>query len=55
MAGAQARHGRSGRPRHGPRIRRGSHEITPYLWGKVLVLLNRISPWLVDKLMARYA
>jgi len=36
-------------------IRRGSHEITPYLWGKVLVLLNRISPWLVDKLMARYA
>ncbi len=36
-------------------IRRGSHEITPYLWGKVLVLLNRASPWLVDKLMARYA
>ncbi|MGO9115518.1 MAG: SDR family oxidoreductase [Thermoguttaceae bacterium] len=36
-------------------IRRGSHEITPYLWGRVLVLLNRISPWFVDKLMARYA
>ncbi len=36
-------------------IRRGSHEITPYRWGKVLVLLNRISPWLVDQLMARYA
>jgi short-subunit dehydrogenase len=36
-------------------MRRGSHEITPYLWGKVLVLMNRISPWLVDKLMARYA
>jgi short-subunit dehydrogenase len=36
-------------------IRRGSHEITPYLWGKVLVLLNRISPWMVDQLMARYA
>ncbi len=36
-------------------IRRGNHEITPYLWGKVLVLLNRISPWLVDKLMDRYA
>ena len=36
-------------------IRRGSHEITPYLWGKVLVLLSRLSPWLVDKLMARYA
>ncbi len=36
-------------------IRRGSHEITPYLWGKVLVLLNRVSPWFVDKLMERYA
>jgi short-subunit dehydrogenase len=36
-------------------IRRGSHEITPYLWGKVLVLLSRLSPWLVDRLMARYA
>jgi short-subunit dehydrogenase len=36
-------------------IRRGSHEITPYLWGKVLLTLNRVSPWLVDKLMARYA
>lgn len=36
-------------------IRRGSHEITPYFWGKVLVMMNRVSPWLVDKLMARYA
>ncbi len=36
-------------------IRRGSHEITPYLWGKVLVLMNRVSPWFVDKLMERYA
>jgi short-subunit dehydrogenase len=36
-------------------IRRGSHEVTPYFWGKVLVLLSRLSPWLVDKLMARYA
>jgi len=36
-------------------IRRGSHEITPYLWGKVLVLMNRLSPWFVDELMARYA
>ncbi len=36
-------------------IRRGSHEITPYFWGKVLVLMNRVSPWFVDKLMARYA
>jgi short-subunit dehydrogenase len=36
-------------------IRRGNHEIIPYRWGKVLVALNRLSPWLVDKLMARYA
>ena len=36
-------------------IRRGSHEITPYFWGKVLVMMNRVSPWFVDKLMARYA
>ncbi len=36
-------------------IRRGSHEITPYVWGRVLVLMNRISPWFVDQLMARYA
>jgi short-subunit dehydrogenase len=36
-------------------ITRGSHEIIPYRWGKVLVALNRLSPWLVDKLMARYA
>ncbi len=36
-------------------IRRGSHEITPYFWGKFLVLLNRLSPWLVDQIMARYA
>jgi short-subunit dehydrogenase len=36
-------------------MRRGSHEITPYLWGKLLVLMNRVSPWLVDKLMERYA
>jgi len=36
-------------------IRRGRHEITPYLLGKVLLTLNRVSPWFVDKLMARYA
>jgi short-subunit dehydrogenase len=36
-------------------MRRGSHEITPYFWGKILVLMNRVSPWFVDKLMARYA
>jgi len=36
-------------------IRRGSHEIVPYRWGRVLVWLNRISPRLVDWIMARYA
>ena len=36
-------------------IRRGRHEIVPYRWGKVLLWLNRISPRLVDALMARYA
>jgi short-subunit dehydrogenase len=35
-------------------IRRGRHEIVPYRWGKVLVWLNRLSPRLVDALMARY-
>jgi short-subunit dehydrogenase len=36
-------------------IRRGSHEIVPYRWGKVLLWLNRLSPRLVDWLMSRYA
>ncbi len=35
-------------------MRRGKHEIVPYLWGKVLLGLNRLSPTLVDRLMARY-
>jgi short-subunit dehydrogenase len=35
-------------------IRRGRHEIIPYRWGKVLCWLNRLSPRLVDRLMARY-
>lgn len=35
-------------------IRRGSHEIIPYRWGKLLCWLNRLSPRLVDALMARY-
>ena len=35
-------------------IRAGRHEIIPYRWGKVLVWLNRLSPWLVDYLMTRY-
>jgi len=36
-------------------IRAGRHEIIPYFWGRVLCLLNRLSPRLVDRLMARYA
>ncbi len=35
-------------------IRRGRHEIIPYRWGQVLCWLNRLSPRLVDRLMARY-
>ena len=36
-------------------IRTGRHEIIPYRWGKVLCWLNRLSPRLVDRMMARYA
>ncbi len=35
-------------------IRRGRHEIIPYRRGRVLCWLNRLSPRLVDGLMARY-
>lgn len=35
-------------------IRKGKHEIIPYRWGRVLCRLNRLSPWLVDRLMTRY-
>jgi short-subunit dehydrogenase len=35
-------------------IRLGRHEIIPYRWGRVLCWLNRLSPSLVDRLMARY-
>lgn len=35
-------------------IRAGRHEIIPYRWGRVLCWLNRLSPRLVDGLMARY-
>ena len=35
-------------------IRAGRHEIIPYGWGRVLCRLNRLSPRLVDRLMARY-
>ncbi|MHC4403890.1 MAG: SDR family NAD(P)-dependent oxidoreductase [Planctomycetota bacterium] len=36
-------------------IRRGRREIIPYLPGKILCWLNRLSPRLVDRIMARYA
>ena len=35
-------------------IRRGDHEIVPYFWGKVLCLLDRLSPRLVNRVMTRY-
>lgn len=34
--------------------RRGKHEIIPYAYGRILCRLNRLSPWLVDRIMARY-
>ncbi len=36
-------------------IRLGRHEIIPYNKGKILCWLNRISPSLVDRIMARYS
>jgi short-subunit dehydrogenase len=35
-------------------IRRGKHEIVPYVWGRVLCWLNRLSPRLVDTIMTWY-
>lgn len=35
-------------------MRSGKHEIIPYRWGKVLCWLNRLSPRLMDRIMARY-
>ncbi len=35
-------------------IRRGRREIIPYGWGKLFYWLNRLSPRLVDYVMARY-
>jgi short-subunit dehydrogenase len=35
-------------------IRRGKHTIIPYFWGKVLIWLQRLSPRLMDSIMARY-
>jgi short-subunit dehydrogenase len=36
-------------------IRTGRHEVVPYRWGRVLCWLNRLSPRLVDRIMAHYA
>ena len=36
-------------------MRRGRHEIIPYTPGKILCWLNRLSPSLVDRIMARYS
>jgi short-subunit dehydrogenase len=36
-------------------ICKGRHEIVPYRWGKVLLWLNRLSPALMDRVMARFA
>jgi short-subunit dehydrogenase len=35
-------------------MRRGRHEIIPHRWARLLVWLNRLSPRLVDAIMARY-
>jgi short-subunit dehydrogenase len=35
-------------------IRLGRHEIIPYRWGRVLCWLNRLSPRMMDSVMARY-
>jgi short-subunit dehydrogenase len=36
-------------------MQRGQHEIIPFTWGKVMCLLNRLAPGLMDRAMARYA
>jgi short-subunit dehydrogenase len=36
-------------------IRNGSHEIIPYNLGKILCWLNRLSPSLMDRVMAKYS
>ena len=35
-------------------MRRGRHAIIPYKWGKVFYWINRLSPSLMDRVMARY-
>jgi short-subunit dehydrogenase len=36
-------------------IRRGRHAIIPYKWGRVFYWINRLSPALMDRIMARYS
>ena len=36
-------------------MRKGRHAIIPYRWGKVFYGLHRLSPRLMDAIMARYA
>ena len=36
-------------------MRKGRHAIIPYGWGKLLYALHRLSPRMIDALMARYA
>ena len=36
-------------------MRRGRHVIIPYGWGKIFCWLNRLSPRLMDAIMAKYA
>lgn len=35
-------------------MKRGTHEIVPYFWARVLCWLCRLSPGLVDRIMCRY-
>ncbi|MBN1588906.1 MAG: SDR family oxidoreductase [Pirellulales bacterium] len=36
-------------------MRKGRHAIIPYRWGRVFCWLNRLSPRLMDAIMARYS
>ena len=35
-------------------IAKRKREITPYFWGKVMILINKISPSLMDRIMRKY-
>jgi len=35
-------------------MEKGKHAVIPYFWGKVMVWMNRLSPRLMDGVMARY-